>query len=286
MKGDVREKIFGGLFGCAVGDALGVTFEGMDGDENRIPAMSGGGQFNLRKGDVSDDTLMMLALGETYCETGEFCRDVFLRKVILTLREDDTTFGRTTKTTALLLEQGCLPERVVSLVHTIFGSRTNGSVMRTIPVGLVPLADREEKARQISAFTHYDKDAGECCAVITKAAAGLVAGKTKAEVLEEIPQAFLTGNPVPSIDAVDAAKCALMCFRDGSDYADVIRRVCVLGGDTDTIGCIAGGLAGILWGVPQKWVDELRVKDRILRVAEGLADAGEKNMPIYTKKEI
>ncbi|MDD2470850.1 MAG: ADP-ribosylglycohydrolase family protein, partial [Methanocorpusculum sp.] len=71
MKGDVREKIFGGLFGCAVGDALGVTFEGMDGDENRIPAMSGGGQFNLRKGDVSDDTLMMLALGETYCETGE-----------------------------------------------------------------------------------------------------------------------------------------------------------------------------------------------------------------------
>jgi ADP-ribosyl-[dinitrogen reductase] hydrolase len=77
-----------------------------------------------------------------------------------------------------------------------------------------------------------------------------------------------------------------MCFRDGSDYTDVVRRACVLGGDTDTIGCIAGGLAGILWGVPQKWVDELRVKDRILRVVEGLAAAGEKSMPMYTKKEI
>jgi hypothetical protein len=37
-------------------------------------------------------------------------------------------------------------------------------------------------------------------------------------------------------------------------------------------------------------VDELRVKDRISRVAEGLAatgeDAGKKSMSIYTKKEI
>ena len=270
MTDNLREKIYGGLFGCAVGDALGITFEGMEGDENRVITMSGGGQFNLRKGEVSDDTLMMLALGETYCETGEFGRDVFLGKVILTLREDDTTFGRTTKTTASLLEQGCIPEKVVSVVHTIFGSRTNGSVMRTIPIGLVPLTDRDKTARQISAFTHYDKDAGECCAIIAKAAAGLAAGKTKAEVLKEIPPAYLTGNPVPSVDAVEATKCALMCFRDGNDYADVIRRACVLGGDTDTIGCIAGGLAGILWGVPQKWVDELLIKDRILRVAEGL----------------
>ena len=41
--------------------------------------------FNLKIGEGTDDTLMMLALAETYCETGYFDRTVFLH---FTLRED------------------------------------------------------------------------------------------------------------------------------------------------------------------------------------------------------
>ncbi len=142
--------------------------------------------------------------------------------------------------------------------------------MRTIPVGLVMQDNVETTAKRVAAFTHYDRDAGDCCAVISKAAAGLAAGKTKAEVLADIPAKYLSGELIPSIDPVETTRCALACFHDGSGYTDVIRRACVLGGDTDTIACIAGGLAGILWGVPQKWIDTLLLKDRITQVAEQL----------------
>ncbi len=260
---DLQERIRGGLFGCAVGDALGLSFEGSGRDEKREIRMVGGGQFNLRIGDVTDDTLMMLALAETFCETGEFTRDLFLQKVILTLREDDTTFGRTTRTMTSLLEQGCSPEGAVYALHTACGSKTNGSAMRTIPVGLTITNDIEETARKVSAYTHYDSTAGDCCAVISKAAAGLTAGKSKEDVLTEIPEYYFKGELSPSIDPIETTRCALVCFRDGSNYTDVIRRACVLGGDTDTIACIAGGLAGILWGVPENLIDTLLLKKRI-----------------------
>ncbi len=87
MKDDLNARILGGLFGYAGGDALGSSYEGTCRDEKRDVDMTGGGQFNLKLGEVTDDTLMML-----------------------TLREDDTTFGRTTKTPTSLLEQGCTPE--------------------------------------------------------------------------------------------------------------------------------------------------------------------------------
>lgn len=267
---DQRERIIGGLFGCAAGDSLGASYEGACRDENRKACMSGGGQFGLKKGEVTDDTLMTLALAETYCETGTFSREVFLRKLILTIRNDDSTFGGTTKTLASLLEQGCHPDRAAYAAHTARGSRTNGSVMRTIPVGLVMEEGVEETARIVSAFTHFDKDAGDCCAVVAKAAGGLAAGKSKTKILEEIPEFYLTGELIPSIDPVETTRCALACFRDGTTYADVVRRACILGGDTDTIACISGGLAGILWGVPQIWMDSLLLKDRIAQTAENL----------------
>lgn len=285
MKDERYAKIFGGLFGCAAGDALGSSFEGTERDEKRDVSMTGGGQFDLKRGEVTDDTLMMLALAETFCETGEFTRDLFLRKVILTLREDDTTFGRTTKTLASLLEQGCTPEEAVYAFHITCGSRTNGSVMRTIPVGLLKQDDIETTARSVSAFTHYDKDAGDCCAVISRAATDLVTGKSKAEVLADIPAKYLSGELIPSIDPVETTRCALACFRDGSGYTDVIRRACVLGGDTDTIACIAGGLAGILWGVPQKWIDTLLLKERIMQVAGKLSNKAAERSSAEKKQE-
>ncbi|MEA5037582.1 ADP-ribosyl-[dinitrogen reductase] glycohydrolase [bioreactor metagenome] len=267
---ELRERIIGGLFGCAAGDALGASYEGTCGDENRKVCMSGGGQFSLKKGEVTDDTLMTLALAETYCETGAFDRTVFLRKLILTLRDDASAFGGTTRTLASLLEQGCTPHKAAYAVHTARGSRTNGSVMRTIPIGLVMEEGVEETARIVSAYTHYDKDAGDCCAVVAKAAAGLTAGRSKTEVLKEIPAIYLSGELVPSVDPVETTKCALACFRDATTYADVVCRACILGGDTDTIACIAGGLAGILWGVPQTWIDSLLLKDRIVQTADNL----------------
>lgn len=79
-------RVYGALFGAAAADSVGASFEGMMADDSRVPEMSGGGQFSIEPGEVTDDTLMMLNLLETYLEAGYFSRELFLSKMIQTIR--------------------------------------------------------------------------------------------------------------------------------------------------------------------------------------------------------
>ena len=49
---------------------------------------------------------------------------------------------------------------------------------------------------------------------------------------------------------------AVWALREGRDFADVMRLVIDLGGDTDTVAAVAGGLAGAVFGmggIPSRW---------------------------------
>jgi ADP-ribosylglycohydrolase len=57
-------------------------------------------------------------------------------------------------------------------------------------------------------------------------------------------------------------------FAEGSSYRDTIERAIRLGRDTDTTAAIAGGLAGLRWGldegtggIPREWLSALRGRD-------------------------
>ena len=67
---------------------------------------------------------------------------------------------------------------------------------------------------------------------------------------------------------------ALVAFLEAGDFEDAIRNAISLGGDADTMACIAGGIAEAYWGVPDKIVrrtlayldDQLRkVVDEFIR---------------------
>ena len=45
---------------------------------------------------------------------------------------------------------------------------------------------------------------------------------------------------------------ALVCFFEGESYEDVIRNCISIGGDSDTIAAIAGGIAEAYYGVPEE----------------------------------
>lgn len=63
---------------------------------------------------------------------------------------------------------------------------------------------------------------------------------------------------------VHSLEAALWCFLNTSNYKDCVLKAVNLGEDTDTVGAIAGGLAGIYYGeIPQDWIEELRGKDVI-----------------------
>ncbi|MDE6895550.1 MAG: ADP-ribosylglycohydrolase family protein, partial [Lachnospiraceae bacterium] len=48
---------------------------------------------------------------------------------------------------------------------------------------------------------------------------------------------------------VDCLRSAFMIFLQASDYEDGVKRAVLLGNDTDTTACVAGGLLGIRYGV-------------------------------------
>ncbi|MCJ7736126.1 MAG: ADP-ribosylglycohydrolase family protein [Anaerolineae bacterium] len=51
---------------------------------------------------------------------------------------------------------------------------------------------------------------------------------------------------------------AIIAFLDSRDYADAIRKAISLGGDSDTLACIAGGIAGAFYGgVPEEIATEV-----------------------------
>ena len=61
-----------------------------------------------------------------------------------------------------------------------------------------------------------------------------------------------------------------------NSYKDCVLRAVNLGGDTDTIAAVAGGLAGLLYGVggekgiPTEWIDQIARKEYIRELCEGL----------------
>jgi len=50
----------------------------------------------------------------------------------------------------------------------------------------------------------------------------------------------------------DTLPQALQCFYEGTDYEDVIRNCISIGGDSDTLAAIAGGIAEAFYGVPEE----------------------------------
>ena len=49
---------------------------------------------------------------------------------------------------------------------------------------------------------------------------------------------------------------ALICFLDSKDYVDAIRKAVSLGGDSDTLACITGGIAEAFYGPLHPYLQE------------------------------
>lgn len=73
---------------------------------------------------------------------------------------------------------------------------------------------------------------------------------------------------------VDTLEAALWCVLTTDNYKDCVLKAVNLGGDTDTIAAIAGGLAGALYGlksIPQEWTETLIKRERIEGMCEQAA---------------
>lgn len=289
----------GAVVGSAVGDALGAPFEfGLPGVYSaRFPdgagAMCGGGGWD--PGEATDDTQMAVLVGESLLERGGLdLPDMFGRfrrwaagepKDIGLQTEDVLTSGD--------------PWDLAAALHFQVNARAagNGSLMRATTSAVyfarAGRAGTMDAARRIAALTHGDRAAWEGTAVFHELVRVALEGGDPLAALDgtlaEVDAAHrerwasaLTPDWQPD-DATEfngavwpCLATAVWALRTTDGFEAALSAAVDVGGDTDTVAAVTGGLAGAVYGigaVPERWTRPLHVPlpgygGRVLRAGD------------------
>ena len=294
---DVRDRAKGALLGLAVGDALGTTLEFHERDnEPRIVDITGGGPFQLPPGCWTDDTAMALALADSLLAAESLdCRDLMDRFVAwwrngeYSCTGDCFDIGITTRNAL---------ERYRQTGDPLAGSTDpktagNGSLMRLAPVALRFWNDRDRldhAAAQQSRTTHAADEAVDGCRAFAALLADAISGRPRREVLAprsfdgapaiaEIVDGSWRGRARKDIRSsgyvVHTLEAAMWSVARTADFRNAVVLAANLADDADTVAAVTGQLAGAVYGlsgIPTDWLERIAWKDRLLDVAERMAD--------------
>lgn len=301
-----RERIVGGLWGAIVGDALGVPVEFTDREERRrdpVSSMRGGGTWQQPPGTWSDDSSLLLCSVESLLG-GFDTNDMGRRFVDWHNAERWTPWGKvfdigmTTRSALWAVATGTRAELAGGVTES---SNGNGSLMRILPVALqsasLPTEEILDQVHRASAITHRHPRSQMACGLYALLALQLLSGISTNEAWsaakDEFRQKYSTGewinetsNFAPMIDrdlgslpeteigsggyVVDTLAASIWCLLTTHNYSEAVLKAVNLGGDTDTTGCVAGGLAGLVYGasgIPQEWIGTVARKrdlDRLI----------------------
>ena len=145
----------------------------------------------------------------------------------------------------------------------------NGASMRVSPIGYAfdTLEQTLIEAKKSAIVTHNASEAIECC----KAVAGsifLARNKKDKNEIKLFVESLIgsvdfdlktlqTNNRFTSQSSKTVPQ-AIYCFLISKNYKDAIRKAISIGGDTDTIACIAGSIAGAFYGVPKNLIKKVK----------------------------
>lgn len=276
-------RVAGALVGSVVGDALGAPFEfGPAGAfSRRFPCaargvateMCGGGPWE--PGEWTDDTQMALLVAlSLLARDGLDEPDLFSRfQAWVAAGPKDVGIQ-----TGAVLAAG-LPWDEAAARHFASGAPAagNGSLMRTTPAAIwfarFGRTATMDAARRISRLTHGDPAAGEGCAIFHElvrvaldgddplravgAALDRVVAPHRAKWATVLDPSWTPDRATEGNGAVwPTLGSAVWALRVSSSFEEAMRRVIDLGGDTDTVAAVTGGLAGArfgITGIPMRW---------------------------------
>ena len=152
-----------------------------------------------------------------------------------------------------------------------YNSWGKGSAMRVSPVGFAydNLGDVLMEAERSAAVTHNHPEGIKGAQAIACAVFLARTGRTKKEIRNFITNEF-SYNLYRTIDEIRPGyefdvSCqgsvpeAIIAFLESEDVEDAIRKAVSLGGDSDTIACMAGGIAQAYYTkIPESIVQETR----------------------------
>jgi ADP-ribosyl-[dinitrogen reductase] hydrolase len=298
---ELADRLAGGVWGHLVGDAMGVPYEFRDPQSIGEVTFGARGAHGQPPGTWSDDGALMLAVLDSLLSVGFDTADQG-RRAVAWRRDGSYTpdgdgafdIGGTTGRALDRIESGTPAEEAGPAEMTDNG---NGALMRILPVALV---DRDlatdalvNEAHRASRVTHGHPRSQVACALYTLVARNLLGGRSRTDALHRAQLALRSiyeeADDADRLEALDHLEghpdragrgrvwdsfwSAWDALAGADGYADAVDRAIRYGNDTDTTAAIAGGLAGILWGVdgiPAEWLAGMRGRDIVDPLVERL----------------
>jgi ADP-ribosyl-[dinitrogen reductase] hydrolase len=275
QKLEILDRALGCLIGSAVGDALGAPVEFMrPGTFEPVSVYRAGGPFKLRAGEWTDDTAMALGLAEALIVDPDLGSDLVYQNWLAWYREGEfipagTCFDIGSQTSAAL--SAFAAGRSIEATQ----SAGNGGIMRLAPIAtrwwFTPYECAHMAAKQ-SNLTHNNVDCSHIAGSLGYDLADLIARGPAAS--QDWPQ--ITG-PVENTGYVrHTIHNAMWAYTSQPDFESAVLVAVNLGHDSDTVGAVAGAIAGAAYGlsqIPTRLVQGLLWVDRLKTVAEALWDA-------------
>ncbi|OXB10339.1 O-acetyl-ADP-ribose deacetylase [Flavobacterium reichenbachii] len=287
MEDDFDYKIKSGLFGVAVGDALGVPVEFKSREElkeNPVQDMMGYGTHYQPIGTWSDDSSLTFCLAESLCK-GYDLNDIAKNFVKWYGAELWTPHGKVfdigiaTRNAIHNIGKGHLPELCGGYEEKDNG---NGSLMRILPLVFYLRNEKDievvyKKVKEVSSITHAHFRSGFACFIYVVYCLEILNGNDKEEAytrMQDVIAAFLNNHkfnpaeiqlfdrilknniaayPEDEIESsgyvLHSLEACFWCFLNWNTFEGMVLKAVNLGGDTDTTGAITGGLAGFYYGI-------------------------------------
>lgn len=303
---DGHDRARGTLLGLACGDALGRPVEGwprsrIAREHGRLTEMQARGAHGLPAGAITDDTELALRLARSLVETAEFDPDDAAQRFATWFEGDPTGIGGMTRRALSRVATGDPWETAAEQVWTRSPegqNAGNGSVMRCAPLAIRYVDDPSslvEASATSSRLTHWDPRCAYGCVALNLVVSGYLRDESDPvsaaldELADEAPQAVRvalheaatttdpTMLPVTGF-VIDTLEAGVGHALLAESAEEAIVTAVNNGGDTDTVGAVAGAVAGARFGVeslPDRWLDELTVREEARALADRLATLSE-----------
>ncbi len=288
----MEDRFVGSMLGLALGDALGAKHEGGP------LGQAAWWMLGIGKGDLlrwSDDTQMAMGLAESLIAKRGLDAD-HVAKLWAERADWKRGYGSGARRLLALIAKGA-DWREANKAIFPDGSFGNGAAMRAAPLGLYCHRDPQalrQAAELASSITHAHPLGIEGGVLIAKATAMALTGPPDLPILRaeatsseyrsrlEWAQMWLSREPDAqrvrdalgsSVAAHESAVTAVYASRRFTDFKAMMEFIIAMGGDTDTIGAMAGGIFGARYGVaalPAELLARLEARDEIERLAREL----------------
>ena len=240
------------MYGAILGDMIGAPYEFDRGNKTK--------DFELFNPEVeyTDDSVMTIAVAQALMSCD---RDAGEREITDAVVKSMQQWGQRYPHAGY---GGRFAGWLRSPNPVPYNSWGNGSAMRVSSVGwLYDTLDRtREVARWTAEVTHNHPEGIKGAEATASAIFMARTGSSKPEIRDYIVKEFgydlsKTCDEIRTNYHMDES-CqgtvpeAIRSFLEGRDLEDVIRNAISLGGDTDTLACIAGSVAEAFFGVPKE----------------------------------